>query len=440
MKKMKYTIFSLAMVLFLASCNSNPSSDAASKDEPKSEAPVNTAFTLVDPTDTSMVSDKVKAFVDAMREQEESLDDPYKYNAIEGDGFVSVEDFLDEGEVNGQNRTVNGKIPDRSDKNTGVNLKFESTLGLEANEYKVLVSQNEDFSNAKELVPNDDLEVNARNLFVNTKYYWKVVAGNEESEVKSFETEDYPRWILTRSLTGEEEGRGIYNVRDNGGYMTSSGKRVRQGLVYRGGEITTMNGNGHYVTITDVAKKAFREDMGMVGGIELDLRGNSDITDNYKACGFAEDGDIDYVMHAIKSYEQTFTQTRSEVAPIFEILKNADKKPVYYHCFGGADRTGTIGFLLNGLLGVSYTDLVIDFELTSYSSINNEHIRNHMNGHQHQYDRWPALINQLKTDTTGGYKYDADASLEDNIENFLVKACSVPQATIDTIRDIMLED
>ena len=113
---------------------------------------------------------------------------------------------------------------------------------------------------------------------------------------------------------------------------------------------------------------------------------------------------------------------------------------VYYHCFGGADRTGTVGFLLNGLLGVSYTDLVIDFELTSYSSINNEHIRNHKPGHEHQYDRWPALINQLKTDTTGGYAWDNNAALAENIENFLVKACSVPQATIDTIRNIMLED
>ena len=321
----------------------------------------------------------------------------------------------------------------------GVELKFEVKEGHEADKYKVLVADNKNFENAKELETAGNA-VTVRNLFVNTEYYWKVVAGEEESDVATFETEDYPRWILARSLDGEEGGRGIYNVRDNGGYMTSSGKRVKQGLVFRGGEITTMTSSGHYNTITEVAKKAFREDMGMVGGIELDLRGNSDIGDGYKACGFAEDGDIDYVMHAIKSYEQTFTQTRSEVAPIFEILKNADKKPVYYHCFGGADRTGTIGFLLNGVLGVSYTDLVIDFELTSYSSINNEHIRSHIQGHQHSYDRWPALINQIKNDTTGGYKYDADASLEDNIENFLVKACSVPQSTIDTIRDIMLED
>ena len=434
---MRYGIFPVAIALLLTACGGNNSEPAKS-----SQAPKDDNFTLIDPTDTSMVSSKVKAYVDAMREQEESLNDPYNLGdgQLGGETGVQVENFLDEGDVNGKNQTVNGQIPDRSDKNMGVELKFESKLDLEPSEYKVLVADNEDFENAKELVPNENLEVNARNLFVNTEYYWKVVAGDEESEVKTFETGDYPRWILARSLTGEEGGRGIYNVRDNGGYMTSSGKRVKQGLVYRGGEITTMTSSGHYNTITEVAKKAFREDMGMVGGIELDLRGNSDIGDGYKACGFAEDGDIDYVMHAIKSYEQTFTQTRSEIAPIFEILKNADKKPVYYHCFGGADRTGTVGFLLNGLLGVSYEDLVIDFELTSYSSINNEHIRNHLDGHQHQYDRWPALINQIKTDTTGGYAYDPDALLKDNIENFLVKACSVPQATIDTIRDIMLED
>ena len=440
MKKVKYSIFPIAIALLLTACGGNPSSEGGQSNQ-SSEAPKNENFTLIDPEDTSMVTAKVKAYVDAMREQEESLEDPYMLGdgQLGGEAGVTVENFLDEGEVEGQNRTVNGKIPNRSDRNEGVELKFEVAEGHEAEKYKVLVADNEEFENAKELETSDN-KVTVRNLFVNTEYYWKVVADDEESDVKTFTTGDYPRWILARSLTGEEDGRGIYNVRDNGGYMTSSGKRVKQGLVYRGGEITTMTSSGHYNTITEVAKKAFREDMGMVGGIELDLRGNSDIGDGYKACGFAENGDIAYEMHAIKSYEQTFTNTRSEVAPIFEILKNADKKPVYYHCFGGADRTGTVGFLLNGLLGVSYTDLVIDFELTSYSSINNEHIRNHISGHQHQYDRWPALINQIKTDTTGGYAYDADASLEDNIENFLVKACNVPQATIDTIRDIMLED
>ena len=435
MKNTRLTIFSMTLALILTACansNNQPSNKAS---QPKVESNI----TLKNPEDTSMISENCKAYIDDVRASLDSGTDAYKYHEISLNIEDSSKNYLDTGDVNGKNATVNGQIPDRSDKNLGVDLQFDVKEGFEADEYKVLVSENQDMSNAKEIKTSGN-KVNVNNLFVNTDYYWKVVAGEEESEVGTFTTGDYPRWITCRSLTGEEGGRGIYNVRDLGGYMTESGHRVKQGLVYRGGEITTMSSSGHYNTITEVAKKAFREDMGMVGGIELDLRGTGDISDNYKACGFAENGDIEYVMHAIKSYEQTFTQTRSEVAPIFEILKNADTKPVYFHCFGGADRTGTIGFLLNGLLGVSYEDLVIDFELTSYSSINNEHIRNHLDGHQHQYDRWPALINQIKTDTTGGYAWDENALLKENIESFLVKACSVPQATINTIRDIMLED
>ena len=420
MKNLKLFVLPFTVALLLTACGNH--NDAA--------------FKLVDPEDTSMLTANCKAYVDAMREQEKSLADPYKYDDLGGAQGVNIDEgskadserqYLDTGDPEGKNQTRN-TIPNRSDRNTGVELKFESKV--EANEYKVLVSDNANFENAQEYLTSGN-SIRTNNLLVNTKYYWKVVAGDKESKVANFTTGDYPRWINARPL---------YNVRDLGGYMTSSGKRVKQGLVFRGGEITSTTNSGHYNTIADSAKRAFREDMGMVGGVELDLRGPSDIYDNYSACAFAENGDIEYAQYAIKSYEQTFTQTRSMVAPIFEILKNANNKHVYFHCFGGADRTGTLGFLLNGVLGVSYTDLVIDFELTSYSSIDNEHIRCHIQGYQHSYDRWPALITQLKTDTTGGYAYDENASLKDNINEFLVKACSVPQATIDTIRDIMLED
>ena len=433
MKNLKLFVLPFTVALLLTACGNH--NDAAIK--------------LVNPEDTSMLSANCKAYIDDVRASVGADVDPYKYHEIDLNIEDSSKNYLDTGDVNGQNRTVNGQIPDRSDKSQGVELKFEVKAGSEADEYKVLVSDNDSFENAKEYTTSGN-SVRARNLFVNTKYYWKVVAGEKESAVGNFTTGDYPRWILARSLTGEDENRGIYNVRDMGGYMTESGKRVKQGLVFRGGEITTMTNSGHYNTITPAAKKAFREDMGMVGGVELDLRGASDITDSYSANGFAENGDIEYQQIAIKSYEETFTKdgsgstnpttARANVARIFELLKNADQKPVYYHCFGGADRTGTIGFLLNGVLGVSYEDLVIDFELTSYSSINNEHIRNHLDGHQHQYDRWPKLIQQVQTDTTGGYEWNPNALLKTNIENFLVKACGVPSTTIDTIRDIMLED
>ena len=51
---------------------------------------------------------------------------------------------------------------------------------------------------------------------------------------------------------------------------------------------------------------------------------------------------------------------------------------IYFHCHGGADRTGTLAFLLEGLLGVSESDMAKDFELTTYS--NSIHRRNSEGG------------------------------------------------------------
>ena len=442
MKNSKFVIFSLSMVALLAACQQH---------SPKKEYNI----TLNNPENTTMVTSNVKQYIDDMKKQEVQYKaeggDIYKIWDLYGADGIDIDEgskkdeeriYLDTGEVNGKNQTVRNNAPDRSDKNTGVDLTFAVKEGHEKEEYKVLVSQNENFENAKEYVTNET-SVNVKNLFASTKYYWKVEADGEESDVGTFTTDNYVRWISARPL---------FNVRDNGGFMTDSGKRVKQGLIYRGGEITIKTWGEHALTATEDSKKIFREDMNMVGGIEIDLRGTGDVGDKYPAvkgqCAFSsEEGDIAYEMLAIKSYNETFskdgtgatnpTKARETVAKIFEHIKEADQKPIYYHCYGGADRTGTLGFLINGLLGVSYSDLVIDFELTSYSSINNEHIRSHLR--DHQYDHWRNLINFVKTDTTNGYAYNENAPLKENIYNLLHLGCNIPTETLDTIRNIMIE-
>lgn len=424
MKNTKLVIFSLSMVAILAACQKTP------------EKVYNIKLNSVE--NATMVTSNVKQYIDDMKKQEEQYKieggDIYKIWDLYGSDGIDIDEgskkddqrvYLDTGDVNGKNATVRNSTPDRSDKNTGVDLVFNVVEGHESEQYRVLVSQNENFENAQTFVTNET-SVNVKNLYINTQYYWKVEGNNEESEVGTFTTGNYVRWISARP---------VYNVRDLGGYMTQSGKRVKQGLAYRGGEITNKVWGDHSLTNTEESKAIFNDVMNI--GVELDLRGASDIGDGYKDYAFRP-GENRYKQHAIKSYEETFTKTRSEVAPIFDLLANADKEHVYFHCYGGADRTGTIGFLLNGLLGVSYSDLVMDFELTSYSSINNEHIRSHLR--RHQYDRWDALIKQIKTDTTGGYAYDEKKLLKDNIEQFLIKACSVKEESINTIRNIMLED
>ncbi|MBR4614229.1 MAG: tyrosine-protein phosphatase, partial [Kiritimatiellae bacterium] len=71
------------------------------------------------------------------------------------------------------------------------------------------------------------------NLEIAKKYHWRVSGLRPESKdvvrsaISSFKTEDFaPRWI-------EIEGR-VSNIRDLGGWRTSDGRRVRQGMAFRG--------------------------------------------------------------------------------------------------------------------------------------------------------------------------------------------------------------
>ena len=65
-----------------------------------------------------------------------------------------------------------------------------------------------------------------------------------------------------------------------------------------------------------------------------------------------------------RAYNANYTKS---IKSIFEVLGDENNYPIMFHCNAGADRTGTVAFLINGVLGVSYEDLTRDFELTSFS-------------------------------------------------------------------------
>ena len=52
-------------------------------------------------------------------------------------------------------------------------------------------------------------------------------------------------------------------------------------------------------------------------------------------------------------------------AKVLRFFCNRSNYPIYIHCAGGADRTASVIFLLDGLCDVSRTDAEIDYELTS---------------------------------------------------------------------------
>ena len=463
---------------FTSTESSNPdasesSNNSASTSEeppaPKQELK-NDNFTLLLPNDLSSMSKNCKKYVDDMRAQQQKLikekgaQADYYINDLYGNNGVDItkgvlpssRDYQDNTGGYRDGTTQNDYLDpigadytkgEKSDESKGIEIEFKPADALKDKQYTITYSTKEDLSDAT-TITTSATKTSIKNLLVNQKYYYKVTADGKDSALADFTTGDYPRWI---------DARPMFNVRDAGGYMTSSGQRIKQGLVYRGGEINKKTGwygsqrytddtgktdarDGHIVTDTEAAKNAFRNDMGMVNGLEIDLRSSSE-TNGYPAtsgkCNFAVNGDIDYKLIAISSYYKGMQSNTSQIKQCFEAFAKADQHPVYYHCYGGADRTGTVGFLLGAVLGMSYTDLVIDFELTSYSSNPSRNYRGHLrNG---PWNDWPGLVDYLTRTSNSGLGWGTTKTIKEGAEEYLKNKCGVSQTTIDNIRNIMLE-
>ena len=178
------------------------------------------------------------------------------------------------------------------------------------------------------------------NCKVATRYWWRV----GDSEVRSFVTEDLaPRWIRVDGNT---------NVRDAGGWKTEDGRRVKQGLLYRGSEMNTHN------FITEAGIDTMVKELGI--RTDLDLRGEAVGVHTESPLG------VEYCLLPFAAYDD-FAANPINLKEVFEILADESKYPLYYHCWGGADRTGTLAFMLGAILGVPEEDLYLDYEFTSIS-------------------------------------------------------------------------
>ncbi len=174
-------------------------------------------------------------------------------------------------------------------------------------------------------------------------YYYKIMdAEGNETEIDSFTVMQAPR-IITVS--------GVKNVRDIGGWETEDGRHIAYGKLFRGAHLDDITEGG-------------RETLWTLGvKTDLDFRTSTEANSATKS----PVSDLIYERISITLFDRIFDKgsqdlTRKAIA----YFSDESHYPVYYHCRAGADRTGTITFLLNGLCGVSFEDLTKDFELTSF--------------------------------------------------------------------------
>ncbi len=235
------------------------------------------------------------------------------------------------------------------------------------------------------------------NLYLGRSYTWRV--GNAEPRVFTVEDET-PRWIFSE---------GTYNVRDIGGWKTPSGKIVPQGLAYRGCELD------EFYHLTETGLDTMRNTLHI--RTDIDLRGESVNVRTESPLG----PDIRYEPFHMYAYCECISLGKDVCRDIFDVLQDPSAYPVYIHCMAGADRTGTLVYLLQALLGMDEESMALDYELTTLSNLNAK------SRHDVYYE---SLLADL-------HPYGDDP--RSRAENFLLD-CGVKKEALDRIRTIFRMD
>lgn len=313
----------------------------------------------------------------------------------------------------------------------------EWTANPESIAQSVTVSENADFSDSWSWpVKNSASSYDIFNLIPGRTYYWKAEARMEDDTM-----------ILLDSAHFHTEGRrrflridNICNVRDLGGIPTMNGKHIRYGLLFRGGEMNGYNldKSGEYCRASYYGLRDLRQ-----AGIRADL----DMRTEKESTGIEESplgADADYILfpEANQYYYDKFWTTDDYIKAVRWIIDELKLgRPVYFHCIYGADRTGTLAFIIEALLGVSENQMSVDYEMTSFSYGLNDAPRRRGPKNEVSVYRYRQMLEGVLSS-----KFDGE-TVQEKIRNFLIHGCTdkkrsatVSEEDLDWFADRVLEN
>ena len=182
--------------------------------------------------------------------------------------------------------------------------------------------------------------------------------------VASFRTEDRAPRLL--------DIPGIPNARDFGGWRGLGGRRIRQGLVIRSAglnENATPKDDPDTPGATRVTDATRAVLIGRLGvKTDIDLRWDKEV---FGMTGSPLGPEVRWVRCPWSLYQWVAgDKEKAMFATIFRLLLDPANLPAVVHCIEGQDRTGTLCFLLQGLLGVSDEDKLRDWETTGFANPN----------------------------------------------------------------------
>lgn len=207
---------------------------------------------------------------------------------------------------------------------------------------------------------------------------------------------------------------GIHNVRDIGGYTTVDGKKIKQGLLYRGTELDNA------VEPTFSLTPAGIRELTNVLGIKYDMDLRKQLSGAKNVLG------VSYRVYDAPHYSSAFYEPgKTSLKNVFTDMSNPNNYPMYVHCTYGKDRTGTVCFILGALLGMSEEDLIRDFEISG--------LADRISGHNRE-GYFMHLLDCFK----GNDLMPQGATLQEKAEYYLLDYCGLTQEQIDSIQTIFL--
>ena len=286
-----------------------------------------------------------------------------------------------------------------------------------ARSYSIILADNSKMTGAKRYqIQNDNIpgekSLSLQNLLVDTDYYWAVDFNGRVSELGTFHTAKTVRtlWI-----------DGVSNTRDLGGILTEDGTmRVRYNVAFRGAK---------FDGITDAGRAAVA-DIGLKTDVDLRTKSEGVQAPLGSLATWFLAGDNGAAMYYTGDESSISNLTGNFVkATVNAIRVYADqsKFPAYFHCSYGRDRTGTMGFLLLGLLGVSRIDIQRDYEITFLSEFGGG--GSAASGHLAKINATMDWVQQ---------NYAVGGTLQESCEAYL-RAAGLTTADINAIRANMLE-
>ena len=187
---------------------------------------------------------------------------------------------------------------------------------------------------------------------------------------------DALRWLNTPQAA---------NVRDLGGWACDGGT-IKYGLLIRGGKLAAADRS------VLVGELGVQHDLDLRGRDGVSPEDEPDMTESPLGSDVRYTRTQQYAWYSLTPVSAWQTYLRCVIDAV------THREPVYFHCSAGADRTGTLACVIEGLLGVSQSDIDKDYELTCfYSGTDTD---NH--ARRRNESEWQGLIAQIgaKSGTT----------------------------------------